>query len=261
MIIESRSEQLCFLINQLAPGIIAPDSDKGKWYLFRRLVNEREPQPASDEFLRVQDSLLQALIYEKGITDIASLSPTRRNIYLWRGDITTLKVGAIVNAANNALLGCFIPNHTCIDNAIHTFAGIQLRLECAQIMARQGYAEPTGGAKITRAYNLPSDYILHTVGPIVCGEVSAKDEQLLASCYRACLELAAMNKIESIAFCCISTGVFRYPNKRAAEIAVKTIESLIYGHSIKVVFNVFTEKDYDIYSELLAITNRMEIPL
>jgi O-acetyl-ADP-ribose deacetylase (regulator of RNase III) len=170
------------------------------------------------------------------------------------GDITTLKVDAIVNAANSGMLGCFVPNHACIDNAIHTFAGVQLRLDCAAIMERQGHPEPTGQAKITSAYNLPSKYILHTVGPIITGELAQNDCELLASCYRSCLELAKQSGVGSIAFCCISTGEFRFPNEEAAQIAVKTVAEYVAGiqSKVKVVFNVFKEKDYDIYRRLLC---------
>ena len=230
-----------------------PDSQEDKWRLFRALVNTREPRPASAEFLAAQDELLQSLIAEKGVTDIDDLSPVRDGLYLWRGDITTLKVGAIVNAANSAMLGCFAPNHGCIDNAIHTFAGVQLRLECAAIMEKQGRPEPTGTAKITAAYNLPSDYILHTVGPIVGGWLTDEHRRLLASCYRSCLDLAERNKIESVAFCCISTGEFHFPNEDAAQIAVDTVTDCMKSCSAikRVVFNVFTERDERIYRGLL----------
>ncbi len=231
-----------------------PGSREGKLRLFRALVNTREPKPVCAEFLKVQDELLQMLIAEKGVTSLEDLQPIRGNLYLWRGDITTLKVDAIVNAANSAMLGCFAPNHGCIDNAIHTFAGVQLRLECAAIMEKQGHPEPTGTAKITAAYNLPSDYILHTVGPIVGGRLTDDHRRLLASCYRSCLDLAEQNRIESVAFCCISTGEFHFPNEDAAQIAVDTVTDCVKsGSAVKrVVFSVFKEDDYDIYNGLLA---------
>lgn len=172
---------------------------------------------------------------------------------MWRGDITTLKIDAIVNAANSALRGCFVPCHSCIDNIIHTYAGVQLRLDCDTIMNEQGYEEPTGQAKITPAYNLPSRYVIHTVGPIVSGKLTKKHCRQLADCYCSCLGLAAENGLKSIAFCCISTGEFHFPQQKAAEIAVKTVrEYLKQDTSIeRVVFNVFKPEDQEIYREIL----------
>ncbi len=159
-----------------------------------------------------------------------------------------------MNAANSGMTGCYVPCHACIDNCIHTYAGVQLRLECAGIMRGQGHEEPTGQAKITRAYNLPCDYVLHTVGPIIEGHVTAEDERLLASCYRSCLELAEQNGVKSVAFCCISTGVFHFQNQRAAEIAVETVQryKAETGSGIKVIFNVFKDTDRKIYERLLG---------
>jgi len=188
--------------------------------LLRSLMNVRMPKVADEAFLRVQDEYLQQELADEGVTDLDDLRPVSGDLYLWQGDITCLKCGAIVNAANSGMTGCYIPCHACIDNCIHTFAGVQLRQDCAALMAEQGHEEPTGQAKITKAYNLPCDYVLHTVGPIVSGRVTREDERLLASCYRSCLELAEKNSVRSIAFCCISTGVFHFPNERAAEIAV-----------------------------------------
>lgn len=225
-----------------------------QFQLFRSLVNVRPPKPADSEFIRLQDEFLVAESEQKGITDIAELKSIQNEIYLWQGDITTLRCDSIVNAANSGMLGCFCPCHGCIDNAIHTYAGVQLRLECAEMMRKQGHEEPTGQAKITKAYNLPSKNVIHTVGPIVSGKVTAKDGQLLASCYRSCLALAEQNKIESIAFCCISTGEFHFPNKRAAEIAINTVKEYksATGSRIKVIFNVFKNEDYEIYNRLLG---------
>ena len=171
-----------------------------------------------------------------------------------QNDTTTVKVDAIVNAANSAMLGCFIPCHGCVDNAIHTAAGFQLRRECARMMALQPGEEPPGRAKITNAYNLPCRYVLHTVGPIVCGAVTAEDRALLASCYRSCLELAAAHGCRSVAFCCISTGEFRFPNEEAARIAVETVEAYQtqHPHTIEVIFNVFKDTDREIYQRLLG---------
>ncbi len=222
--------------------------------LLRSLFNIRPPKPASDEFLKIQDAYLQEETRQKGITALDTLQPIEQGIYLWKGDITTLACDAIVNAANSQLLGCFCPNHGCIDNAIHTFSGVELRQECAKIMSKQGYEEPTGKAKITSAYNLPSKYVLHTVGPIVHGRLTNHDESKLRSCYLSCLKLADEEGIKSVAFCCISTGEFHFPNDRAAEIAIQTVkEYKAQTHSeIEVIFNVFKQTDYDIYRRLLA---------
>lgn len=228
-------------------------ADEGEQFaLYRSLVNIRPAVPADGGFLEAENEFLQALIAEKGITDIAGLSPVESGIYLWRGDITTLKCGAIVNAANSGMTGCWQPCHSCIDNCIHTFAGVRLRCKCAQIMREQGHDEPTGSAKITPAYNLPCDYVIHTVGPIVSGELAPEHCKLLESCYNSCLELAVQSCIKSIAFCCISTGVFGFPQKEAAEIAVRTVREFRKDHDIEVIFNVFTEKDYKIYNGLLG---------
>lgn len=231
-----------------------PPSDKQQKMLLRSLMNVRPPRPISEGFLAVQDEYLQEELRQRGITDLADLTPIGEGIYLWQGDITTLRCDAIVNAANSQLLGCFCPCHGCIDNCIHTYAGVQLRLECARLMKRQGREEETGRAKITRAYNLPCKYILHTVGPIIQGRLTKRDEELLASCYRSCLELAVQNGVDSIAFCCISTGEFHFPNDRAAEIAVQTVRKFIQEKKsgIKVIFNVFKDLDYKIYRNLLG---------
>ena len=222
--------------------------------LLRSLMNVRMPKVADEAFLRVQDEYLQQELADEGITDLDDLRPVSGDLYLWQGDITRLKCGAIANAANSGMTGCYIPCHACIDNCIHTFAGIQLRLDCAQLMERQGHEEPTGQAKITLGYNLPCDYVLHTVGPIIEGPVTPEDERLLASCYRSCLELAEQNGVESIAFCCISTGVFHFPNQRAAEIAVETVGQFKAetGSEMKVIFNVFKDLDLEIYRRLLT---------
>lgn len=224
--------------------------------LLRSLFNIRMPQPVSEEFIKVQDEYLQAETAEKGITDLADLTPVQEDIYIWQGDITTLKCDAIVNAANSQMLGCFYPCHGCIDNAIHTFSGIQLRMACADLMREQGHEEPAGEAKITPAYNLPCKYVLHTVGPIIQGRLTKEDEELLASCYRSCLKLAEENGVSSIVFCCISTGEFHFPNERAAEIAVETVKEYKRRtqSKMKVVFNVFNEIDWYIYQDLLPFT-------
>ena len=231
---------------------VPPDVPEQK-RLLRSLFNVRMPRPISEDFLKMQDAYLQEEIRRKGITGLDSLHPVREGIYLWQGDITTLRCDAIVNAANSGMLGCFVPCHGCIDNAIHTFAGVQLRLACARIMDRQGRQEETGGAKLTSAFNLPCRYILHTVGPIVSGRLTQRDCDLLASCYRSCLELAEENHIKSVAFCCISTGEFHFPNRQAAEIAVNTVMEFKEKtpSNMEVIFNVFKDVDAAIYRALL----------
>lgn len=221
--------------------------------MLRSLMNVRMPGTIDDEFLSVQDEYLQQVNAEKGIVTLSDMEELQPDVYIWKGDVTRLQVGAIVNAANSGMTGCYQPCHNCIDNCIHTYAGIQLRNTCAAIMRRQGYEEPTGQAKITPAYNLPCDHVIHTVGPIVQGTLTKKHEELLASCYRACLETADENGVASIAFCCISTGVFMFPNERAAEIAVKTVREYkeTINSSMKVIFNVFQNLDEEIYRELL----------
>ena len=232
---------------------IPTDAQRQK-VLLRGLMNIRSPRAIHPEFQKIQDAYLQAETAEKGITDIADLSPIQPGLYLWQGDITTLRCDAIVNAANSGMTGCYVPNHRCIDNAIHTYAGVELRLACAELMEQQGYPEPTGTAKITPAFNLPCKYVLHTVGPIIDGPVTAQDEALLASCYRACLEKAAEQDLESVAFCCISTGEFHFPNNLAAQIAVRTVKEFLSRQTSvrKVIFNVFKDLDKQIYQQLLT---------
>lgn len=258
----THNEQRIYLINELLKEdyryqqIEIPDSEKEQRDLLRSLMNVRMPRPIGQEFLKIQDEYLSAERDSAGIVDgwqLPTLLSDER-LVLWQGDITTLKVDAIVNAANSALRGCFYPLHSCIDNIVHSKSGIQLRLLCDEIMNRQGHEEPTGQAKITPAFNLPSKYILHTVGPIISHRVSKKDCELLASCYRSCLSLAAENDCQSIAFCCISTGEFHFPNETAAEIATATVKEFLHGNTKikRVIFNVFKEKDLQIYRKLLG---------
>ncbi len=255
----TQEERLDFLLCRLLAereeyaGIQRPRSLAEKRRLLRSLLNVRLPVEAGEEFLAVQDAYLREETRRKGVTPLESLAPARPGLYLWQGDITTLAVDAIVNAANSRLLGCFVPCHGCIDNAIHTFAGVQLRLACARLMARQGHEEPAGRAKITPAFNLPCRYVLHTVGPVAGRQPTRRDEETLAACYRACLALAARNGLRSLAFCCISTGEFRFPNRRAAEIAVETVQAWQQAHpnQMEVVFNVFKDIDRQIYRRLL----------
>lgn len=227
------------------------------WPAFRALVNTREPQPASDVLLALQDELLQGLLAERGVHEVgeAEVSPADMRLRLWRGDITTLAADAIVNAANSQMLGCWVPGHHCIDNAIHTYAGIQLRLACARLMAAQGHEEPTGHAKVTDAYNLPSRRVVHTVGPIANGYPTVRHRAQLASCYRSCLDAAAAEGLATVAFCCVSTGVFGFLQREAAKIAVQTARGWLGSHDsgIMVVFNVFGEDDERIYRELLGL--------
>ena len=274
-------------------GFVIPDDEKSQRDILRALMNIRGPYSISEDFLRIQDEYLQQVNKERGITDIEDLecikeivgasptktqvaSPTMANevspamtstvipvldtgiskkLYLWQGDITTLKVDAIVNAANSALLGCFAPLHICIDNCIHTYAGIQLRLACNELMKKQGHEEETGLCKITPAFNLPSRYVLHTVGPIIYTSAGPREKLLLENCYKNCLETASQNQLESVTFCCISTGVFRFPQDLAAQIAVATVEKWLSENpdsSVKkVVFNVFGNKDLEIYKKML----------
>ena len=256
----NQSERRLFLIQSLLKekpeyrDIDIPAEPESQRQLLRGLMNIRAPQYADEDFLKIQDAYLQCETAAKGITDITCLTPVQPGLYLWQGDITTLRCDAIVNAANSGMTGCYIPNHRCIDNAIHTFAGVELRLACAKLMEQQGYPEPTGQAKITPAFNLPCEYVIHTVGPIISGRVTKEDEELLTSCYRSCLELAAENGLESVAFCCISTGEFHFPNDQAAEIAVRTVKDFMKKQTAvkKVIFNVYKDMDKKIYDRLLG---------
>ena len=255
----NQAQRRLFLIQSLLKekteyrDLSIPAEPESQRQLLRGLMNIRAPQRADADFLQTQDAYLQGETAAKGITDAADLAPMQPGLYLWQGDITTLQCDAIVNAANSGMTGCYIPNHRCIDNAIHTFAGVELRLTCEQLMEQQGYPEPTGQAKITPAFNLPCKYVLHTVGPMIDGRVTKADKELLASCYRSCLALAAENNLESVAFCCISTGEFHFPNELAAEIAVRTVKEFLKKQTSvkKVIFNVFKDLDKAIYEKLL----------
>lgn len=230
-----------------------PNDEGEQRKLLRSLFNLRMPKKASPEFIEIQNEYLREEIKRKGITDIRDLSPVREGIYIFKGDITTLKCDAVVNAANSAMLGCFYPCHGCIDNAIHTYSGIQLRESCARIM-RERKGDGQNLTIITKAYNLPSNYVIHTVGPIVTGPLMPRHTAQLALCYSQCLELAVENGIKSIAFCCISTGEFHFPNEAAAQTAVETVTSFIAENKseIEVIFNVFKQTDYEIYKRLLG---------
>ena len=255
----TQAERRLFLIRSLKGereeyrALPIPRDEAGQRRLLRSLMNVRAPGAIDGGFLRVQDEYLRQELAEDGITDAEELEPIRDGLCLWQGDITRLRCGAIVNAANSGMTGCYIPCHACIDNCIHTYAGVQLRQDCAAIMAAQGRAEPPGRARITKAYNLPCRYVLHTVGPMVEGAVTPEQERLLAACYRSCLALAEEHSVGSLAFCCISTGVFRFPNERAAEIAVETVERYRRetDSQMRVIFNVFKDTDREIYDRLL----------
>ena len=256
----THEERRIYLIRELLAedaryaGAAIPDGAAEQEKLLRALMNVRPPRPIGAEFLKVQDEYLRAERDLRGVVDAEALPalPSNPRMALWQGDITTLKADAIVNAANSALLGCFYPLHGCIDNIVHTRSGVQLRLLCSEIMAKQGHEEPAGRAKITPAFNLPSRYILHTVGPIISGRVTQRDRELLASCYRSCLELAAANGCRSVAFCCISTGEFHFPNELAAQIAVDTVRDFLDTHDgLRVIFDVYKDLDLEIYRNLL----------
>ncbi len=256
----TQEERRIYLINKLLneqpayAKIAVPHNRSEQKTLLRALLNVRMPAPADAEFLQVQDAYLEEELRHRGVTDADALPEVQPGIAIWQGDISTLRCDAIVNAVNSGMTGCYVPNHRCIDNCIHTFAGVQLRLDCDKLMKIQGMPEPTGKAKITKAYNLPCRYILHTVGPIISGPLTKHDCELLANGYRSCLQLAAAYELESVAFCCISTGEFHFPNQRAAEIAVETVQTFLKNETSvkKVIFNVFKDMDKEIYERLLA---------
>ena len=245
-----------YLIDERNEDIAVPHDYDSKRALLRSLMNIRPPLKISDEFLKVQDEFLTAETLNKHLTGIEDIEDVDGRIMLWQGDITTLKVDAIVNAANSKLLGCFIPQHNCIDNVIHSAAGLQLRDECNRIMERQGFDESVGKAKITGAYNLPSKHVIHTVGPAIPQGLkpAKKDKDDLASCYKSCLDIAGEYKLESIAFCGISTGVFNFPQDLACEIAVKTVRDYLKDNETTlkhVIFDVFSDEGYLLYKELI----------
>ena len=252
---ERRRYLIAALLKERPPysNIELPPDEQQLSVLLRSLFNIRMPLPVTDEFLSVQNAYWREETKQKGINSIEDLVPIQNDLYLWRGDITTLQCDGIVNAANSRLLGCFCPNHGCIDNAIHTYAGVQLRLACAEWMKKQGRKEEPGQAKMTSAFNLPCRFILHTVGPVIHSGVSKRDKELLASCYHSCLVLAEKNGLKSIAFCCISTGEFCFLNEKAAKIAIQTVQKYKAqtNSKMKVIFNVFKELDFNIYRNLL----------
>lgn len=258
-------ENLDFLINYLLNENTnikidkMPTSKEEKRNLWRSLCNIREPKPIDEKYLQKEKEFLEEELQKKNITkaeDIEPISDTieqnhlenSKKICLWQGDITTLKIEAIVNAGNSQGLGCFVPCHKCIDNQIHTNAGTKLRVECNEIMKKKNYLLETGKAFITKGYNLPAKYIIHTVGPIIQEGVTKLQEQQLAECYINSLKLAIENNIKTIAFPCISTGEFRFPKEQACRIALFTVDEFLKKNKFeKVIFNVYSEEDYEIY--------------
>lgn len=252
--LQNLDKMCCMLMKDIGESYAIPADLKGKQQMLRGLMNLRYPIAMNADFLTLQDKELQMQRKEKGEVSVGDISKDDAALILWQGDITRLRVDAIVNAANSQMLGCFQPLHSCIDNAIHSAAGIQLRDICNRMMMKQGHPETTGKAKITPGFNLPARYVIHTVGPIIPdGEPTWEQCAQLTSCYHECLQLAERNGLESIAFCCISTGVFRFPNQLAAEIAVREVKSFMNQAKYirHVIFNVFKDQDRDIYYRLL----------
>ncbi len=262
----NQDERLSFLVERFKAesgqyrNLQTPADVQGKRRILRSLMNIRMPGEPDGEVLRVQDEYLRQRILENGIVELSDIPELREGLSIWQGDITRLAVDAIVNAANSQMLGCFVPMHACIDNCIHTFAGVQLRAECHRQMnllrRRYGpdYEQPTSIPMLTDAYNLPAKKIVHIVGPIVQGTLTPELEQALADCYTNTLDLCAEHGLRSVAFCCISTGVFHFPNKRAAQIAVETVRRWMRdreGQIDRVIFNVFKDEDQSYYEQFL----------
>ncbi len=263
---KAQDQRLDYLVEEFKADSIqykdlrTPADTEGKRRILRSLMNIRMPGKMDDAVLAVQDAYLRERIRENGVIELSDIPEIRDGLSIWQGDITRLAVDAIVNAANSQMLGCFVPMHTCIDNCIHTFAGVQLRAECSRQMTLlrerygMGYEQPTAVPMLTDAYNLPAKKIVHIVGPIVEYRLTPRLENDLAACYRNTLDLCEQNGLRSVAFCCISTGVFRFPNQRAAEIAVETVTEWIKGHPSavdRIIFNVFRDEDKQIYEDLL----------
>lgn len=242
-----------------------PKTSEEKANLWRALCNIRNAKPISAEYLKVQDEYLQERLEETQLTNVENIKSIKETysktnlenankICLWQGDITKLKIDAIVNAANSQGLGCFQPLHNCIDNQIQTFSGIQMRLECDKYMKKIGYNLPTGKAFITNGYNLPSKYVIHTVGPIINFEVSNEDKKLLKDCYINSLKIASEKGLKTIAFPCISTGIFRFPKELAVMCAFQGINEFLRDNKNsleKIIFNVYGEEDFDIYDQFI----------
>ena len=263
---KTQEERLDYLVEEFKADsgeykdLNIPDNREEKRRILRSLMNIRMPKEMSSEILKVQDEYLTERANEKGVVNLSDIPVIREGLSIWQGDITRLAVDAIVNAANSQMLGCFVPMHTCIDNCIHTFAGVQLRAECNRQMnelrIRYGrdYEQPTAVPMLTDAYNLPAKKVVHIVGPIVQYKLTPGLEKDLADCYKNTLDMCADNGLKSVAFCCISTGVFHFPNKRAAEIAVSTVTEWLHsnpGKVERVIFNVFKDEDKTIYEKLI----------
>ena len=262
----TQEERLDFLVEKFKADsdeykdMETPKDTEDKKRILRSLMNIRMPRKMDEVVISVQDEYLQECIQENGIVELADIPVIRDGLSIWQGDITRLAVDAIVNAANSQMLGCFVPMHTCIDNCIHTFAGVQLRAECNRQMNQlrikygRGYEQPTAVPMLTDAYNLPAKKVIHIVGPIVRYRLTPDLEQDLADCYHNTLDMCLNNGLKSVAFCCISTGVFHFPNRRAAEIAVRTVDKWLAEHPStmeRVIFNVFKDEDKEYYEELV----------
>ena len=262
----TQDQRLAYLVEQFKADsdeykdLQTPSDTNGKRRILRSLMNIRMPRRMDDAVLTVQDEYLRERVLENGIVTLSEIPVIRNGMSIWQGDITRLAVDAIVNAANSQMLGCFVPMHTCIDNCIHTFAGVQLRAECSRQMNQlrikygKDYEQPTAVPMLTDAYNLPAKKVIHIVGPIVQYELTPELEKDLADCYRNTLDMCLDHNLRSVAFCCISTGVFHFPNERAAEIAVSTVDSWLSQHPgamERVIFNVFKDEDKKYYEELL----------
>ena len=266
MNLTTQEERLGFLVEAFKADsedykdLRTPEDTEGKRTVLRSLMNIRMPKTLAEDTLAVQDDYLKSRAEEQGIVRLFDIPEIEAGLSLWQGDITRLAADAVVNAANSHMLGCFVPMHTCIDNCIHTFAGVQLRAECSRKMNRlkmkygRDYEQPTAVPMLTDAFNLPAKKVVHIVGPVVSDRLTDKHEQELADCYRNTLDLCAENDLKSVAFCCISTGAFHFPNKRAAEIAVRTVKEWMSSHPGKVdrvVFNVFKDEDRQYYESEL----------
>jgi O-acetyl-ADP-ribose deacetylase (regulator of RNase III) len=233
-------------------------TESGEKNYFRALCNVRPPEPVSEEFLRLQDEYLTERTKERGIVDVESIH-FDHGMAIWQGDITRLAADGIVNACNCALLGCFQPLHGCIDNVIHSNAGVQVRLDCNEMM--RGGQEPNGKVRVTKGYNLPCRYIFHTVGPQIWGGVKEQDRIDLRNCYLSCLNKADEMNFHSLAFCCLSTGVYSFPKEEACHIAVGTVKEWLKSRfeggrvEMNVIFDVYSDEDRRIYERELSRQN------
>lgn len=273
---ENQEERLDYLLREFKEDSVqykdlqVMDDYINKRMALRSLMNVRMPRAMTEDIIKIQDDFLTLEAKEKGIVELSdiktvkeqygSVHPFGDKVSIWQGDITRLSVGAIVNAANSQMLGCFVPCHRCIDNAIHSAAGIELRAECNHKMNQRRikfgpqYEEPTGQAMLTKGYNLPAQYVIHTVGPIVGYRLTEELRQDLINCYENVLKCCIDNEIRSVAFCCISTGEFHFPNDEAAKIAVETVTLVLEEHENKfdrIIFNVFKDLDKEYYENLL----------